>query len=134
MDSNSLITKAEEYLKNITREKIDIIRLSDFEYYKNTYNQLNKQLEVLIDYKDSMDTQGYTSPYRSLSKYGINTVSDISAEEASKTYRHNQYFRLKENKNDHDELIDNKLFVFRYINHKILCTYIYKGMIITIDK
>ena len=95
MDSNSLITKAEEYLKNITREKIDIIRLSDFEYYKNTYNQLNKQLEVLIDYKDSMDTQGYTSPYRSLSKYGISTVSDISAEEASETYRHNQYFRLK---------------------------------------
>lgn len=95
MDSNRLITNAEEYLKNISLEKIDLSKLSDFEYYHSIYNQLNKQLEALIDFRESMDNQGYTSPYRSLSKYGISTVGDVSAEEASETYRHNQYFRLK---------------------------------------
>ena len=95
MDSNRLITKAEEYLKNISTEDIDLLKLNDFDYYKKIYNQLNEQLEVLIDFRESMDTKGYTSPYRSLSKYGISTVADISAEEASETHRHNQYFRLK---------------------------------------
>ena len=61
MDSNRLITNAKEYLKNISLEKIDLSKLSDFEYYHSIYNQLNKQLEALIDFRESMDNQGYTS-------------------------------------------------------------------------
>lgn len=95
MDSNRLITKAEDYLKKISNEKIDTSRLSDFKYFKSTYDNLNEHLETLQEFKEVMDTQGYTSPYRSLSKYGISTVADVTAEEASETHRHNQYFRLK---------------------------------------
>ena len=95
MDSNRLITKAEEYLKKISEEQIETSRLSDFEYFKKTYDNLNNHLKVLQEFKETMDTQGYTSPYRSLSKYGISTVADVTAEEASETHRHNQYFRLK---------------------------------------
>ena len=95
MDSNRLITKAENYLNSINEEPIDSSKLNNFEYFKEVYYKLNKQLKILQDFKETMDIQGYTSPYRSLSKYGISTVGEITAEEASETHRHNQYFRMK---------------------------------------
>lgn len=95
MDSNRLITKAENYLNSINEEPIDSSKLNNFKYFKEVYYKLNKQLKILQDFKETMDIQGYTSPYRSLSKYGISTVGEITAEEASETHRHNQYFRMK---------------------------------------
>lgn len=94
MDSNRLITRAENYLKKINETCIDSDRLDDFEYFKEVYYRLDEQLNVLQDFKETMDVQGYTSPYRSLSKYGISTVGEVTAEEASETHRHNQIYRI----------------------------------------
>lgn len=97
MDESSLISKAEKYLSKISQEVIDIDKINDFDYYKNLYFNLDNRLEELQNFKDSMDSQGYKSPFRSLNKYGTGTVGDITLEEMSENSRHNQLFRIKAN-------------------------------------
>lgn len=97
MEESGLITKAEKYLKEISNEEISLDCVEDFDTFKSLYFKLDDRLNKLQKMKDEMDSQGYTSPFRSLSKYGTNTVAEVSVDEMGEASRHNQYFRIKAN-------------------------------------
>ena len=97
MEESALISKAEKYLKDISEEEILLDNIEDFEYFKNLYLKLDDRLDKLQRLKDTMDSQGYTAPFRSLNKYGTNSIGEVAVEEVSENSRHNQYFRMKAN-------------------------------------
>lgn len=95
MDENVLINNAEKYLNKISEEEIDLKTMVELNSFLTIYFKFQKRLETLQKIKETMDAQGYTSPYRALSKYGITTVRTTPIEEVGETNRHNQYFRIK---------------------------------------
>ena len=95
MDESALISKTEKYLNEIQKETIDMDEMSNFEGFKAVYFRFVHRLNKLQNIKESMDIKGYTAPYRSLSKYGLNATGDIAFEEISELNRHSQYFRIK---------------------------------------
>lgn len=97
MEESSLISKSEKFLNEISSESIDISQLDDFENFKSLYFKLDDRLSTLQSLRDQMDLQGYTTPFRSLSKYGNATSDVVSLEEVSENSRHNQFFRMKAN-------------------------------------
>lgn len=97
MDESSLISKAEKFLSEISNDEIALDSIDDFEYFKELYCKLDDRLDKLQQLKDSMDSQGYKSPFRSLNKYGTGMVGEVSLEEIGETSRHNQLFRMKAN-------------------------------------
>ena len=97
MDESGLISKAESYLAEIAQDKIDLDYIEDFDYFENLYFKLNDRLESLRKLKESMDSHGYKSPFRSLNRYGTGAVGETSLEELSENSRHNQLFRMKAN-------------------------------------
>ena len=97
MQESGLVSKTESYLKEISNDSINLDDIDDFENFKNLYYKLFDRLEYLQELKDLMDAQGYTTPFTSINKYGIKTVSEVSVEEMSETSRHNQIFRNKAN-------------------------------------
>lgn len=97
MEESALISKAEKYLKDISKDEILLDNIEDFEYFKELYFKLDDRLNNLQELKDVMDSQGYTAPFRSLNKYGTNSVGEVAVEEVSENSRHNQYFRMKAN-------------------------------------
>jgi len=97
MEESVLVNKAENYLKEIANESINLDNIDDFEYFKNLYFKLDDRLNYLQKLRDDMDAQGYTSPFTSLTRYGTKTVSDVSLEEVGENSRHNQIFRSKAN-------------------------------------
>lgn len=97
MEESALISKAEKYLKDISEEEILLDNIENFEYFKNLYLKLDDRLDKLQRLKDTMDSQGYTAPFRSLNKYGTNSIGEVAVEEVSENSRHNQYFRMKAN-------------------------------------
>lgn len=96
MEENLLINKAEKYLKNI-KKNISIKNIENFDNFNKLYFELDDNINHLQELKDSMEAQGYTSPYRSLNKYGTGTVGEVSIDELGETSHHNQYFRTKAN-------------------------------------
>lgn len=97
MEESALINKAEKYLKEISKEEINLDKIEDFEYFKDLYYKLDDRLNQLQKLKDVMDAQGYTAPFRSLNRYGTGAVAEVSLEEVSENSRHNQFFRMKAN-------------------------------------
>ncbi|MDO5849249.1 MAG: DUF530 domain-containing protein [Methanobrevibacter sp.] len=97
MEESRLISKAENYLSEIGEDKIVLDNIDDFEYFKELYFKLDDRLDKLLEFKDSMDSQGYKSPFKSLNKYGTGTIGEISLEEVSENSRHNQIFRMRAN-------------------------------------
>lgn len=97
MNESRLISEAENYLAEIADDSIALDNIDDFEYFKDLYFKLNNRLDHLQQLKDSMDSQGYKSPFRSLNKYGTGTVGEVTLEEMSETSRHNQQFRMRAN-------------------------------------
>lgn len=95
MEESSLVGKAEIYLKNISQDEISLDNIEDFNVFTSLYFKLDDRLKNLQNMKEDMDTYGYTAPFRSLSKYGTNTVAEVSVDEISEASRHNQYFRMK---------------------------------------
>ena len=95
MEESALLTKAEKYLDNIQKEFLDLENLDNFENFKSVYFRLIDRLDHLQEMKNIMDLQGYTSPFRSLNKYGSSAVEEITVEERGDVSRHNQYFRTK---------------------------------------
>ena len=97
MEESVLVTKAENYLKEISNDEINLNDIDDFDNFKSLYFKLDDRLTHLQKLKNDMDAQGYTSPFTSLSRYGTKTVSDVSIEEVGESSRHNQIFRMKAN-------------------------------------
>ena len=97
MQESPLVNKAENYLKEISNDSIDLENIDDFENFKNLYFKLDDRLNYLQSLKDDMDAQGYTTPFTSLSKYGTKAVADVAIDELGENSRHNQIFRMKAN-------------------------------------
>ena len=101
MQESPLVNKAENYLKEISNDSIDLENIDDFENFKNLYFKLDDRLNYLQSLKDDMDAQGYTTPFTSLSKYGTKAVADVAIDELGENSRHNQIFRMKANAKKH---------------------------------
>ncbi len=97
MEESALIRKSEKYLKEISKDEILLDNIEDFNYFKDLYSKLNDRLNKLQQLKNFMDSQGYDTPFRSLNRYGTNSVGEIAVEEFSENSRHKQYFRMKAN-------------------------------------
>jgi len=97
MPESALVNKAENYLKEISNDSINIENIDEFENFKNLYFKLDDRLNKLQNLKDNMDVQGYTTPFTSLNKYGTKTVAELAADELRENSRHNQIFRMKAN-------------------------------------
>lgn len=97
MEESALVVKAEKYLKEISKDNIILDDIDEFEVFKELYFKLDDRLKHLQNLKESMDAQGYTTPFISLTKYGTKIVSDVAIEEVSENIRHNQIFRMKAN-------------------------------------
>ena len=97
MPESVLVNKSENYLIEISNDSISVDEIDNFENFKDLYFKLDDRLNYLIDLKDDMDAQGYTTPFTSLNKYGTKTVADVSIDEMGENSRHNQIFRMKAN-------------------------------------
>lgn len=97
MPESVLVSKAENYLKEIANDSINLENIEDFEVFKDLYFKLDDRLNYLQKLKDDMDVQGYTTPFTSLNKYGTKTVAEVAADEIRENSRHNQIFRMKAN-------------------------------------
>lgn len=95
MEESALLSKAEKYLENIQKEILDLDNLDKLDNFKSVYFTLCDRLDHLQEMKSVMDLQGYTSPFRSLNKYGSSAVEELTVEERGDVSRHNQYFRTK---------------------------------------
>ncbi|MDR2544444.1 MAG: DUF530 domain-containing protein [Methanobrevibacter sp.] len=95
MDESTLIIETERYLKEIEDETIDLINISNFSTLKVVYIRFKNRLEKLQELRSDMEMKGYTSPYRSLSKYGFNAQVDQNYEELFENNKHNQIYRTK---------------------------------------
>ena len=97
MIESRLINSAESFLSEISKEEIILDTIDDFDYFKDLYFKLDDRLDQLIELRNSMDFQGYKTPFRSLNKYGTGTIGEIPIEERSEHSHHNQQFRIKAN-------------------------------------
>ena len=97
MEESALVAKAEKYLKEISNDSISLDNIEEFENFKRLYYKLDDRLNSLQELKESMDAQGYTTPFTSLNKYGTKAIAEVSLEEMSENSRHNQMFRMKAN-------------------------------------
>ncbi len=97
MDESVLVTKAENYLKEIANDNIILDNIDDFANFKSLYFKLSDRLETLKNLRKAMDAQGYSTPFASLNKYGNKAVAEVSLDEVSENSRHNQMFRMKAN-------------------------------------
>ena len=106
MEESALVAKAEKYLKEISNDSISLDNIDEFENFKRLYYKLDDRLNNLQELKESMDAQGYTTPFTSLNKYGTKAIAEVSLEEMSENSRHNQMFRMKANaKEKADEVL-----------------------------
>ena len=97
MEESALVSKAEEYLKEISMDNISLDNIDEFDTFKNLYFKLDDRLEVLKNLKKDMEVQGYNTPFTSLNRYGNKSVAEVSFEEISENSRYNQIFRTKAN-------------------------------------
>ncbi len=97
MIESRLINSAESFLSEISKEEIILDTIDDFDYFKDLYFKLDDRLDQLIELRNSMDFQGYKTPFRSLNKYGTGTIGEIPIEERGEHSHHNQQFRIKAN-------------------------------------
>ena len=97
MDESVLVIKAEDYLKEISNDNINIDNIDDFDFFKELYFKLDDRLNNLKNFRKSMELQGYGTPFASLNKYGNKAVGEISLDEVGENSRHNQMFRNKAN-------------------------------------
>ena len=86
-----------------------INNLFDLEENMKALNNFQAKIDELQEMKDLMDNQGYTAPFRSLSKYGTNTVGEVSVEEMGESSRHNQYFRMSHTNYCYKRNLTNKI-------------------------
>lgn len=97
MEESVLVSKAENYLKEIANDAIALDDIEEFDNFKSLYFKLVDRLNYLQGLKDDMDAQGYTTPFTALSRYGTKSVAEVSLEEVGENSRHNQIFRMKAN-------------------------------------
>ena len=97
MQESVLVNKAETYLKEIANDPISLDAIEEFDNFKNLYFKLDDRLRYLQDLKEDMDSQGYTTPFTSINKYGTKSGSDIAMDEIGENSRHNQIFRMRAN-------------------------------------
>ncbi|MGL6298136.1 MAG: DUF530 domain-containing protein [Methanobacteriaceae archaeon] len=94
MDETILISKAENYLKEIQDKNLFLNDISDLNNFVMVYLSLANNLANLQEMKDDMESKGYSVPYRSLSKYGVGS-GEVVLEEVGEVNRHTQHFRTK---------------------------------------
>ena len=97
MQESVLVNKAENYLKEISKDSINIDDIEDFENFKNLYFKLDDRLKYLQKLKEDMDDQGYTTPFTPINKYGPKSTKDVAIEEIGENSRHNQIFITRAN-------------------------------------
>ncbi|MEE1128736.1 MAG: DUF530 domain-containing protein [Methanobrevibacter sp.] len=97
MEESVLVNKAEKYLKEISNDSISLENIDNFDNFKELYFKLEDRLNFLVNLKDDMDAQGYTTPFTSLSRYGTKAVAEVTLDEVGENSRHNQIFRMKAN-------------------------------------
>ena len=95
MPESALVNKAENYLKEISKDSISVDYIENFENFKNLYFKLDDRLNYLQDLKDDMDAKGYTTPFMPLNKYGTKSVADVAMDEIGENSRHNQIYKTK---------------------------------------
>ena len=93
MPDSALVTKAENYLTEISNDSISLDGIENFDNFKSLYFKLDDRLNVLLNLKEDMDAQGYTTPFMSINKYGTKSSSDVAMDELGDTSRQNQTFR-----------------------------------------
>lgn len=95
MNESVLIGKAEKFLGNIRRKTVNADDIDDLESFMEIYNYLKDNLDVLQEFRDTMEIKGYKAPYRSLMKYGRVASVDMMVEDLHDITRHTQHFRMK---------------------------------------
>ena len=97
MDESVLVIKAENFLKEISDDEINIDNIEEFENFKNLYFKLYVRFNKLKDLRHDMELQGYGTPFASLNRYGNKAIGEVSLEEVGENSRHNKMFRNKAN-------------------------------------
>ncbi|MGL4669887.1 MAG: DUF530 domain-containing protein [Methanobacteriaceae archaeon] len=94
MDETILISKAENYLKDIQERNLFLNDVTNLDNFIMIYTSLDNNLNNLQEMKYEMESKGYSVPYRSLSKYGVGS-GEVVLEEVGEFNRHTQHFRTK---------------------------------------
>lgn len=97
MAESVLISKVEKYLKNIEKDTISVDSIEDFESFNNLYFKLEDRLKNLIEFKDEMEAEDYTAPFRSLKNYDFYRSGEETIESKVDTSIQNKNFRRKAN-------------------------------------
>ncbi|MDO5851784.1 MAG: DUF530 domain-containing protein [Methanobacteriaceae archaeon] len=95
MSESFLVAQTEKFLKEIQKQEIPS-NITNFNEFIDLYITLKNNLIKLQDIRNEMEIRGYSSPYRSLKRYGkMNATNDVVAEDFHDQSRHAQYFRMK---------------------------------------
>ncbi len=94
MNESVLIANAERFLDGIRHNWVKAEEISDFKSFIKIYQYLKKNLEDLLELRDTMEIKGYKTPYRSLMKYGRTPKSEMKVEDIYDVNKHTQYFRM----------------------------------------
>lgn len=94
MNESVLIGRAEKFLDGIRRNWIKADAIQEFDSFKTIYLYLKRNLEELLEFRDTMEIKGYKTPYRSLLKYGRMPRTEMKVEDIYDVNKHTQYFRM----------------------------------------
>lgn len=95
MNESVLIARAEKFLEEIKRQRIQVDKIEDFESFIVIYHYLKDNMEELYDFRDTMEIKGYKAPYSSLIRPSRSTTAELRADEVHDVSRQTQYFRMK---------------------------------------
>lgn len=95
MNESVLIARAEKFLDQIKRQRIQVDEINDFESFIVIYHYLKENIDELYEFRDTMEIKGYKAPYRSLIRSSRSSTSELKAEEMHDVSRQTQYFRMK---------------------------------------
>ena len=94
MNESLLIGRAEKFLGQIKKHKIEAHKIQDFKEFLELYTYLRGNLDNLQQMRDIMEMKGYTAPYRSIIKYGRHSTGEMKTDDIYDISRHTQYFRM----------------------------------------
>jgi uncharacterized protein len=94
MNESVLIGRAENFLDQIKKNKIEAHKIQDHKEFLELYTYLRGNLDNLQQMRDTMEMKGYTTPYRSIIKYGRRYTGEMKTEDIYDISRHTHYFRM----------------------------------------
>ena len=94
MNESVLIGRAENFLGQIKKHKIEAHKIKNCKEFLELYSYLRGNLDSLQEMRDTMEMKGYKAPYRSIIKYGKPSTGEMKTEDIYDISRHTQYFRM----------------------------------------